>query len=90
MNFNKNRMGLAIGSLFATMHFLWILVVAFGIGNVLVDEVISIHFFTGAFTILDFSLAMVLFGIIGAFVSGYVMGWIFACFWNLFGKDKEE
>ena len=63
MNFNKNRMGLAVGSLSATMHFLWILVVALGVGKVLVSEVISIHFFTGAFTILDFSLAMALFGV---------------------------
>ncbi len=90
MNFNKNRMGLAAGSLFATMHFLWIVVVALGIGKVLVDEVISIHFFTGAFNILEFSLGMALFGVVGAFISGYVTGWVFACFWNLFGKNKEN
>ncbi len=89
MDFNKNRMGLSLGSLFALMHFLWVLVVFFGWAEALSKNVLTAHFFKGETVVVaDFSFTLAVLGVLGAFLCGYIIGWVFAWLWNGFGKCK--
>jgi hypothetical protein len=86
---NKNQLGLTLGILFTIMHILWIIVVLIGWGKSIADWLHSVHFFGDAHTIIPVSLGVSLIGIIAAFISGYVTGWVFAAIWNLVGEKLK-
>ena len=86
MNFNKNRMGLALGSISALFHLLWIIAVAAGSGKILADWLHNMHFIADIHIINEFTIATAFVGVLLAFISGYISGYIFSAFWNFFGK----
>lgn len=86
---NKNQAGLTLGSVFAILHATWVVIVGIGLGQGLMDWLHSVHFFNDSITIISFSLGDALIGIITAFISGYVLGWLFAVLWNWFGKKLK-
>lgn len=86
MKMNKNQLGLALGSLSASMHLLWVLAVAAGMGQVLADMWHSTHFLSDKHIVEAFSFGTALFGLVGAFIAGYVTGWIFGLLANYFNK----
>ncbi len=81
---NKNQSGLALGSVFAIFHTLWVFVVGIGLGKWVINKGYSIHFLANAPTINSFSFTTALIGIISAFVSGYIVGWLIVYFYNKF------
>lgn len=83
---NPNQAGLTLGILFAILHILWIIAIGIGFGQRLVDWAHSIHFVECQHTILSVSAGTAIIGIITAFISGYILGWLFAVLWNWFGK----
>lgn len=86
MKKDKNQMGLALGSFFAAMHFLWIAIVALGWGNALLNLINDSHFIISFTEVSEFSMTAGLWGVLWAFVWGYIAGYIFAYFWNMFSK----
>ncbi len=91
MNFNKNRMGLTLGSLFSLSHLLWVIIVALGFGQKILDSAHSYHFVGGDHPVESFTFLTALLGVIFAFICGYIVGWLFACIWNYFKKvEKTE
>jgi hypothetical protein len=86
---NKNRLGLTLGILFTIMHVLWVILVWAGLGKSLADWVHAIHFLGDMNVITNVRLGMIVIGIITAFVSGYILGWVFAAIWNLVGEKLK-
>ncbi len=86
---NKNQIGLTLGSVFAILHAAWVVIVGIGLGQSLADWLHSVHFLSDSVAITGFSLGAALIGIITAFISGYVLGWLFAVLWNWFGKKLK-
>lgn len=86
MKKDKNQMGLALGSLFTTMHLLWIIVVALGWGEKLIMLAKDSHFVISITEVGAFSFMTALWGLLWAFIGGYITGYIFAYFWNMFSK----
>jgi len=86
MKMGRNRAGLALGFLFGLMHLLWVLAVWAGMGQALANMAHSVHFLADMHEVVSAGVGTALFGIVGAFLSGYVTGWVFALLWGLFDK----
>ena len=86
MKIDKNKTGLTFGFLISFLHLVWSLLVAFGLAQMLLDFILSIHMVGVPATVLPFDLVKALGLIIITFVVGYVFGWLMAFFWNKFFK----
>lgn len=83
---DKNHIGLTLGVFFAVVHAVWAIAVAVGIGASIVNFIFPLHFLDVAYSVIAFSIWSAIGLVVMAFISGYVCGWVFAAFWNLFGK----
>jgi len=79
---NVNKLGLVLGSFFALFHLVWILLVASGFAKQFLDYALSLHFMSDVYSIGAFSFATAGMLLIFSFVSGYIIGWLFAEIWN--------
>ena len=84
-DFDKNRAGFALGTFFAITHFLWIVIVALGFGEGLFSWWRGVHFIDLSFNIASFSIVSAIIGIVGAFITGYVSGWVLVWIYNKLG-----
>ena len=79
---NKNRTGLVLGAFIGLWHFSWVLLVAVGLAQPLIDWIFRLHFIQPVYRVTSFrwdhAAGLVLF----TAVSGYFLGWIFAALWN--------
>lgn len=82
MQFNKNKVGLAAGKLLATLHLLWIIAIGAGAAQWYLDTIFRLHMLNNPFTVLPFSWASAIELLIITFIVGYIVGWIFAYYWN--------
>lgn len=87
---SRNQTGIALGVLFGLMHTLWVAVVSAGFGQQVIDALESGHFLSSAYSITAFNPVNSLTGIAGAFVAGYIIGWIFVKIYNLAGKKLDS
>ena len=79
---HKNHFGLALGSLFALLHAVWLLAVAV-IPEPLynfIHWVLTLHHVDFSFNILPFSLTKAVILVAMTFVFGYIIGWLFMAF----------
>lgn len=77
-----HRLGLALGYLFALLHLLWAIVVAAGLGETKMSWIFSLHFIDMAYSMLPFNLLTAVLLVVLGFVGGYILGLLFALFWN--------
>lgn len=79
---NTHRVGLTTGIFFALLHLGWVALVATGSASQIISWLLRLHFITEHYTIQPFeaSTAALLVGV--AFVSGYLLGFIFTSIWN--------
>jgi len=77
-----DRTALILAILLGSWHLVWALLVAAGWAQPLIDFIFWIHFIQPVYAIQKFNIgiALLLVGITAAI--GYVIGWIFAVFWN--------
>lgn len=86
---SRNQAGIALGALFGLMHTLWVAVVGAGFGQSVVDALESGHFLSSNYSVTSFDPVTALGGIIGAVVSGYVIGWLFIYIYSFTGKKLD-
>jgi hypothetical protein len=79
---SANKLGLVLGLFFALLHFLWILLVALGFAKQFMDYGLSMHFMSGVYSISAFNIWTAIALLVFTFVSGYIIGWVFAKIWN--------
>ena len=82
--FNKNKAGLSLGILLAFFHLLWVLAVALGLAQALLNYTLNINFISDSQIITNVNFGMAIIGIITSFICGYITGWLFAMVWNWF------
>ncbi len=87
---DKKQVGLSLGIFAALIHAFWALIVAFGYGQALMDWMLSMHSMTAVLVVSGMPLGRALGLIALSFVCGYVLGWLFAAVWNLFGGKKRR
>jgi len=86
MKLNPNKTGLALGGLMGLWHFVWGLLVAFGIAQMLLDLIYSLHFMNNPFTVKSFDVMLWISLVVVTAVVGYIFGYTFAIIWNKVNK----
>lgn len=86
MHINPNKAGLALGGLFGAWHVLWSLLVAFGLAQGLLDFMFRLHMLEPLQIVRSFDLITAASLVVVASVTGYVLGQVFAWFWNRLHK----
>jgi hypothetical protein len=83
---NANKIGLTLGSLLALVHLVWAILVRLGFGDNILGGIMRLHFISCPAAITQFSIGTAIFLIVVAFIAGYVLGWLFAAFYNYYDK----
>ena len=86
MNMKEKKVALVVGSFIALVHLVWVILVALGWAQPLIDFSARMHSVTTPVTVLPFDFARSLFLVIIAFCVGYVFGYVFATLWNKLHK----
>ena len=79
-----NSTGLAMGALLGGVHLLWVLLVASGLAQPVMDFVFWLHFIRSGWQIESFDLTRAAGLIVLTGAIGYGVGAVFALIWNRF------
>ena len=85
-NMNGKKLGLVLGSSFAFLHFVWSVLIFAGLAQSLMDSMYKMHSLSNPFTVMPFDFSRSIGLIIMTFIGGYIIGNLFALFWNKFHK----
>lgn len=83
---NAKKVGLALGTLIALVHLVWVSIVRLGFGDNILGGIMRLHFINCPAVITPFSIGTAVFLVIIAFIAGYILGWLFAVFYNYYDK----
>ncbi|MBW3004673.1 hypothetical protein KY310_02490 [Candidatus Woesearchaeota archaeon] len=83
---NTNKVGLTLGSLVGLVHLIWAVMVKLGFGQGFLNWALKLHFISSPMAVTPFTIGNAIFLVILAFVGGYVLGWLFAAFYNYYDK----
>lgn len=83
---NNNTIGFITGSFIGLWHLLWVLLIAIGLAQPLMDWIFELHLLSNPFHVLGFDLGRAISLVVVTFTVGYIMGWIFSLLWNFFLK----
>ena len=78
-----HKISVAVGLFFASLHLIWALMVALGLGQAHLNWIFPMHFIDNLYTVMEFNLTTALFLVVVVFVSGYLVTWFFLLFWKL-------
>jgi hypothetical protein len=88
---NKTKAGLALGLLLGVLQLVWAILLAAIPGPLqsFLNFVFKVHSLQPYWVITNFNLLNAIILIVGAFVDGFILGWVFAAFWNWVNKNKK-
>ncbi len=86
MKFNPFTVGLYTGLLIGFCHLVWVILVAFGLAQVWMDFIFSLHFLNNPFQVGVFNMTTAVILVIMTFVVGYGFGWVATRVWNRMQK----
>ena len=76
------KSGLVLGSLVGGWHFLWVIAVAVGWGQPLIDFIFWMHFLKPVFVVEPFAIGRAIVLILVTAAIGYFVGLVGAVLWN--------
>jgi len=85
---NKNGLGLSLGIFLALVHAVWAIVISIipSLTQKMLDWVFVLHFLEPIYKLTAANLLNGVILIVMTFISGYIMGYVFAAIWNKFSK----
>lgn len=86
---DRRQAGITLGALFGLMHTLWVTAVGLGFGQTIINALESGHFLSSTYSTTSFEPITAILSIIGAAVTGYIIGWIFIYIYNFTGKKLD-
>ena len=79
---NPNKAGLALGAMLGGWHVLWVLLVAAGWAQAIINFYFRIHFLTPAWTVEGFQAGLAATLVVVTSALGYVFGYVLGVLWN--------
>ncbi len=79
----EHKIAAAVGLFIASLHALWAIVVALGLGQTFMDWIFPLHLIDNLYTVMAFNFWTAVLLIVVTFVAGYVATLLFMCFWKL-------
>ena len=79
---HPNTAGLTVGALLGAWHLTWLVLVAVGLAQPLMDFLFWIHFIKPVYVIEPFEVLRAVLLIVVTSAIGYVTGTVFALLWN--------
>lgn len=83
---HPTKTALALGLFFSGVHFLWSLLVAFGLAQAVLDFIFWIHMIRAVYLVDTFNVVASLTLILLTFFVGAFLGFVFAKIWNWLHK----
>ncbi len=78
-----HKIAAAVGLFFASLHVLWALAVALGLGQNFMNWIFPMHFIDNLYTVMEFNLTTAVLLAVVTFITGYFSAWLFLWFWKL-------
>ncbi|MDD5133508.1 MAG: hypothetical protein PHD81_04740 [Candidatus Nanoarchaeia archaeon] len=88
---DANKLGLTLGIFIGGLHLIWALFIlaSTSLTQKFLDWIFPLHFLNNVWQVSNFNAVYALMLVILTFLSGYVMGWIFAELWNYIDKKVK-
>lgn len=87
---NKFKVGLALGGFVSFLHVIWSILVATNYAKPLTDFIFKVHMMQSPLIINEFDWRLSVSLIIITAIVGFVVGFIFACFYNWANKGAKK
>jgi hypothetical protein len=81
-NIDPHKTGLCLGALVGGVHFVWALLVLFGLAQPFLDFIFMLHMLRPTIIVDGFSAILALSLVLVTGIIGYLMGYFFAVVWN--------
>ena len=78
-----HKIAMAVGLFFASLHVIWVLMVALGVAQTHLNWIFPMHFLDSLYTVSEFNFTTALLLVAVVFVSSYLVTWLFLGFWKL-------
>jgi len=82
MKFKPMTVAVYTGFFVASLHLLWSLMVAFGVGQAYLDWILGLHFIKNPLVVMPFDISTMLVLIAFTFTVGFILGWVGTICWN--------
>ena len=82
--------GLIIGSILASIHFAWLILIYVGYGQVFLDFIFKIHMLNSPYQIQEFNYKYAVTLLLVSFFIGFFYGVLFSLFNQFFAREIEE
>ncbi|MCJ7428790.1 MAG: hypothetical protein MUP66_00190 [Candidatus Nanohaloarchaeota archaeon QJJ-5] len=86
MTDKRKRTGITVGILFGLTHALWVGAVVSGAGQTIIDALEAGHFLSSTYTTTTVEPMTAGAGILGAGITGYMIGWIGIYIYDMTGR----
>ena len=85
---NPRSAGLALGAFAAAVHLAWVVLVATGVAQPLINFIFWLHFINPPYKIAPFELGTAALLIVFVSVVAFGFGYLLAAFWNSFARRR--
>lgn len=80
--FSPNRVGVYCGLVIAFGHLVWAVLVMLGVGQMLLDFILAIHFLSNPYQVVSFNVGTAALLVVITGVIGYLVGYMATLVWN--------
>lgn len=84
---NIHKTALTLGATVGFWHLIWVLFVAVGFAQPLIDFISRVHFLESHSIVAPFNFMTAIALVVVTFCVGYIFGFIFATIWNKIHKQ---
>lgn len=82
MKLRPMTIALYTGLLVSSLHLIWSVMVALGLGQIYLDWILGLHYVTNPYEVMPFNVGTMITLLVFTFMVGFVLGWLGTIGWN--------